>query len=190
LLRDDGIPVHLTAEPSSGQIGELARNLTDDVRGLALACLYAADRYHHIDTEIRPALNDGITVISDRYVLAGLVMQQYDGIDLGYLQQLNARTQRPDIAVVLDADPRVVAGRLTARGPRNRFQRTPSSSYLECHLYQQAVQEMRRAGFTVLQVDCTNRTPKEAAVEIKMRLDAEHCLASTSELRAGNDGRA
>jgi dTMP kinase len=78
--------------------------------------------------------------------------------------------------VVLDADPRVVAGRLTARGPRNRFQRVPSSSYFECHLYQQATEEMRRAGFTVLQLDCTNRTPEQAALDIKARLDVEHPL--------------
>jgi dTMP kinase len=52
----------------------------------------------------------------------------------------------------------------------------PSSSYFECHLYQQATEEMRRAGFTVLQLDCTNRTPEQAALDIKARLDVEHPL--------------
>src|SRR5487761_474614 len=71
--------VHVTAEPSEGPIGRLCRELTDTVTGHALACLYAADRYHHIETEIRPLLAAGQTVISDRYVPSGLVMQRFDG---------------------------------------------------------------------------------------------------------------
>ena len=40
-----GEEVHVTAEPSSGPIGVLCRELTETVTGHALACLYAADRY-------------------------------------------------------------------------------------------------------------------------------------------------
>jgi dTMP kinase len=60
-----GENVHVTAEPSTGPIGALARELTETVTGHALACLYAADRYHHIHTEIRPHLESGSTVVSD-----------------------------------------------------------------------------------------------------------------------------
>ena len=42
-----GENVHITAEPSNGPIGVLCRELTESVTGYALACLYAADRYHH-----------------------------------------------------------------------------------------------------------------------------------------------
>jgi energy-coupling factor transporter ATP-binding protein EcfA2 len=44
-----GEDVHVTAEPSSGPIGKLCCELTDTVTGYALACLYAADRYHHVE---------------------------------------------------------------------------------------------------------------------------------------------
>lgn len=54
LLIAEGEDVHVTAEPSNGPIGALCRELTETVTGHALACLYAADRYHHIETEIRP----------------------------------------------------------------------------------------------------------------------------------------
>jgi dTMP kinase len=56
LLVAAGENVHITAEPSSGPIGVLCRELTESVTGHALACLYAADRYHHAQTEIRPHL--------------------------------------------------------------------------------------------------------------------------------------
>jgi thymidylate kinase len=42
-----GEDVHVTAEPSGGPIGALRRELTETVTGPTLACLYAADRYHH-----------------------------------------------------------------------------------------------------------------------------------------------
>lgn len=54
MLVANGEDVHVTAEPSSGPIGALCRALTETVTGHALACLYAADRYHHVETEIRP----------------------------------------------------------------------------------------------------------------------------------------
>lgn len=75
-----GETVHVTAEPSTGPIGALARELTETVTGHALACLYAADRYHHIETEIRPHIERGTTVITDRYIPSGLVIQRFDGV--------------------------------------------------------------------------------------------------------------
>ena len=100
-----GKDVHVTAEPSNGPIGELCRELTDTVTGHALACLYPADRYHHIETEIRPACDAGKIVMSDRYLASGLVMQRFDDIDLSYLWQVNAMVLQPNLAVILEADP-------------------------------------------------------------------------------------
>jgi ribose 1,5-bisphosphokinase PhnN len=87
MLVGAGETVHVTAEPSTGPIGALARDLTETVTGHALACLYAADRYHHIDTEIRSHVDNGTTVISDRYIPSALVMQRFDGVDAQRLTQ-------------------------------------------------------------------------------------------------------
>ena len=84
-----------------------------------MACLYAADRYHHIETEIRPRICDAAAVvITDRYIPSGLVMQRFDGIDPAFLWQLNAEAERPDLTVILEADPEVIAERLTATRTR------------------------------------------------------------------------
>ena len=50
------------------------------------------------------------------YVPSGLVMQRFDGLDLSFLWQLNERADQPDLAVILQADPEVVARRLIASG--------------------------------------------------------------------------
>jgi dTMP kinase len=170
LLVAEGEEVHVTAEPSAGPIGGLCRDLTETVTGRALACLYAADRYHHLEMEIRPHLAEGRTVISDRYVPSALVMQRFDGIDPAFLWQLNADADRPDLAVILEADPEVIAERLQARGAHNRFQLSPGSSHAEVHFYHQATDRLVQAGFDVLRLDCNQRPPEQAASLVRDRL--------------------
>jgi dTMP kinase len=170
MLVASGEHVYVTAEPSEGPIGELCRELTESVTGHALACLYVADRYHHIETEILPLLDAGTTVISDRYVPSALVIQRFDGIDPVFLWQLNAETERPDLAVILEADPDVIAERLAARGAHNRFQLSPGSSHAEAHFYRQATERLIQAGFDVLRVDCGDCPPEASAAFIRDRL--------------------
>ena len=50
-------------------------------------------------------------------------MQRFDGIDPAFLWQLNAEADRPDLAVILEADPEII-GRATRRTRR----RTTDSS--------------------------------------------------------------
>lgn len=116
VLADEGKVMHVTCEPSDGPIGKLARELTDTVHGNALACLYAADRYHHLDTEIFAHLDVGEIVITDRYIPSALVMQQLDGLarilhDDGRLQGV--------VKLPLRTGPRAAA----RRGGRNGLRR-------------------------------------------------------------------
>jgi dTMP kinase len=172
LLVADGEQVHITAEPSAGIIGKLARELTETVAGPALACLYAADRYHHIDVEIRTHLESGEVVLCDRYVPSALVMQRFDGVDPTFLWALNSQADRPDLAVVLESDPQTIHARLAQRGAQNRFQLTPGSSYAETHFYRQACERLIQAGYDVLRVECADRTPDAIAAVIHDRLRA------------------
>jgi dTMP kinase len=172
MLVASGEHVHVTAEPSTGRIGKLAYELTPTVTGHALACLYAADRYHHIESEIRPRLRDGTIAISDRYLTSGLVLQRFDGVDPVFLWQLNEEVERPDLTVILEADPHVIAERLGERGPHNRFQLAPDSSHAEVRYYCQATETLMDAGFEVLRVDCSSRPPEQSAAVIRDRLTA------------------
>jgi dTMP kinase len=170
MLVAQGEHIHVTAEPSNGPIGKLASELTETIRGHSLACLYSADRYHHVETEIKPLLKTGHIVISDRYIASGLVIQRFDGVDPVFLWQLNENAERPDLVVILKADPDVIAERLNERGPHNRFQHTPGSSHTEVDYYRQATETLVAAGFQVLRVDCSCRPPEQSAAIIHSEL--------------------
>jgi dTMP kinase len=65
-LTSAGIAAHLTTEPSPTPLGKLIRAGTDEYTGMALACLVAGDRHHHLASEIRAALAAGNVVLCDR----------------------------------------------------------------------------------------------------------------------------
>jgi dTMP kinase len=142
------------------------------VDGKALACLYAADRYHHLETEIRPKLVEGVCVITDRYVASGLVMQRLDGVDLEFLWQLNAKAVRPDLSVILSADPAVIERRLHKRGPHNRYQRFRGSTQAEVGYYDEAADHLTQVGFNILRLDCS-LSPDHVAAEIMTRFPTD-----------------
>jgi dTMP kinase len=118
--------------------------------GLALSCLFAADRYQQLDEEIRPQLAAGTVVVIDRYLASALVMQRHDGVDLEFLQALNARADRPDLAVILAADADTVAARLRERGAHNRYQVRHADTVRELELFAEAGKVLSRSGVHVL----------------------------------------
>ena len=103
----------------------------------------------------------------------GLVMQRFHrvpGDPSGSCWHLNSEPARPDLAIILEADPDTIAERLAARGPHNRFQLTPGSSHAEAHFYRQATERLIQAGFDVLRVDCNKRPPEQSAAFIRDQL--------------------
>lgn len=86
-LTAHGCSVTATKEPTASPLGSLARFGTDDYHGLTLACRVAADRYQHLEHEIRPALQAGRLVICDRYLASSLVLQRLDGVPLDFVWQ-------------------------------------------------------------------------------------------------------
>ncbi|WP_329383390.1 dTMP kinase [Streptomyces sp. NBC_01716] len=153
-----GRAVHQTVEPTTGDIGVFIREHFSRIRGHALACLVAADRYEHLEHEISPRLGVGDTVVCDRYLASTLVMQQLDGVPVSFLLDLNAHILMPDLAVVLTASPGLIAERIAARGPRNRFHLDPTAPGREVDLYEEAAQILTAANVKVLIVD-TPATP-------------------------------
>jgi dTMP kinase len=174
LLRADNTTIHLTAEPSHGPIGRLARDLTDTVSGPALACLYAADRYHHLQTEIRPRLDVGHLVLCDRYVPSALVMQRLDGLELDFLWSLNSLADRPDLSIILTADPDVIAARLAARGPHNRLQRQGDSTTAEVRFFHEAHRHLDQAGYRTVRVDTGEQPPRVVAGRVRQAIRRQY----------------
>lgn len=171
-----GQPAHVTAEPSSGPIGTLVRSLVNEVTGYALACLVAADRYHHLDTEIRPRLAAGHVVVCDRYLASTLVLQRRDGIPQPWLLALNEHIDLPGLAVILTAEPGILAARLDQRGCHDRFEDEPAPPGAEDAMFAAAAGILAGRGVPVIRVDTSRLAPRAIAARIADA--AQECCAS------------
>jgi dTMP kinase len=120
-LRQDGREVVVCRDPGSTRLGEAVRELLlsrTDLRidRRAEMLLYMAARAQLTEELIRPALDQGKTVICDRYLLANLVYQGHaGGLDLGQLRDVGRVATsglQPDLTIVLDMPAAAAAARL------------------------------------------------------------------------------
>jgi dTMP kinase len=108
-LRARGRTVTVTRQPGGTELGAAIRDLVlhgDHVSARAEALLFAADKAHHVDQLVRPALDRGEVVITDRYTDSS-VAYQGAGRDLGaddvqHLQMWAVDGLVPDLTVVVD----------------------------------------------------------------------------------------
>ncbi len=170
-LAAHGRPVHATTEPTRTPLGELIRAGTDIYSGMALACLVAGDRHHHLASEIRPEWQRGAVVFCDRYLPSSLVLQRIDGLDWSTIWYLNSGADRPDLAVILNAVPAVLTGRMNQRrGPHSRFERQPSGSQDESDLYRDTAARLSALGWNVCEIDSTASTADQVATIVTDRI--------------------
>lgn len=165
-LTTQGMSPLTTTEPTTSELGQFLRATFAHIRGHALACLVAADRYQHLDAEIMPALHAGRLVVSDRYLPSSLVLQQLDGVPLDFILALNASVPMPDLAVILTAAPELIADRIRRNGAKHRFRQEPQGPARETALYAQAADHLHARGVNVLLVDTSDATPSDTARHI------------------------
>ena len=141
-LRTQGIDTVLTREPGATDVGARIRSMLLDRDALtggegltprAEALLYAADRAHHVATVVRPALERGAVVISDRYVDSSLAYQGAGRVlpveEVAWLSQWATGGLKPDLVVLLDLEPEDGLKRVADRGDADRLE----SETLEFH---------------------------------------------------------
>lgn len=158
-------PVLATAEPSGSPLGRAARTMESELFGLALAMACAADRLHHVETEIEPALARGAWVVSDRYVPSSLVLQRLDGIETRSIWALNETALRPDLTVYLRDSPEIIAARLATRPRRSRLEGSATPA-LELAFYAEAQHVLAGQGWNQLVVHGRRRSAQDIAAEI------------------------
>lgn len=165
-LERQGCDVYATSQPSHAQLGSIARYNSDIYSGYALACLVAADRYQHLEKQIRFNLGQGKLVICDRYVPSSYVLQRMDNVPLPFIEEINAAADVPDLAVILTADPAVTAERIRQRGTHTRFESGLADSQREARLYDDAIPLLVRRGYPVWKIDTTELPPTKVAQAI------------------------
>ena len=117
-LKARDLEVTLTAEPSDGPIGKVIRDVLKgniQTPANALALLFAADRVEHYDSLIRPTLEKGSWVVSDRYLMSSIVYQSINS-DSDWVRFINNRVSVPDINILLDLPVDKALSRLEKRG--------------------------------------------------------------------------
>jgi dTMP kinase len=123
-LNEQGRTVCRTLEPGGTDLGREIRELLlhrkGEVAPRAEALLFAADRAHHVATVVRPALERGEVVVTDRY-LDSSVAYQGSGRDLGFnqvreLSLFAVDGLLPQLTVLLDLDAAKAAARRSKTG--------------------------------------------------------------------------
>ncbi|AXG82576.1 dTMP kinase [Streptomyces paludis] len=191
-IRAKGHEVVVTREPGATPVGKRLRSILLDVSSAGLsnraeALLYAADRAEHVDSVVRPALERGAIVISDRYIDSS-VAYQGAGRDLSPIEI--ARISRwatdglvPHLTVLLDVAPETA---------RERFTEAPDRLESEPAEFHQRV----RTGFlTLAAADPTRylvvdagQEPQEVTTVVRHRLDQLLPL-SEAEIKAREEAR-
>lgn len=126
-LKRRGFKAVYTTEPSLGEIGEFIRTYVlqrkKRVPIAVEALLFAVDRVDHLERKVKPALQKGKIVVSDRYVYSSLAYQGAAGLDLNWIEEINRSLVTPDLAIYIDVPPEVVLKRI--KRERSVMERLP-----------------------------------------------------------------
>ncbi|MFH9419945.1 dTMP kinase [Streptomyces sp. NPDC017529] len=191
-IRGKGHEVVVTREPGATAIGKRLRSIILDVSTSGLsdraeALMFAADRAEHVNSVIRPALERGAVVITDRYIDSS-VAYQGAGRDLAPTEI--ARISRwatdglvPHLTVLLDVSPETA---------RERFTEAPDRMESEPAEFHQRV----RSGFLTLAaadparylVVDAGQEPEAVTTVVRHRLD-QVLPMSEAEVKAQEEAR-
>jgi dTMP kinase len=111
----------LTREPGGTPLGNQLRNiLLDNKTGVisprAEALMYAADRAHHVYSMIRPALQRGEVVITDRYFDSSIAYQGAGRVllpvEVARISRWATESLTPTLTIIMDLPAEIGLGRL------------------------------------------------------------------------------
>ena len=125
-LRNKGEKVLLTAEPTDGPIGKHVRSILDGdslPSPDAVQLLFCADRAQHVESLLQPAIDEGATIVCDRYSLSTIVYGAATGIDKQWLKQVNNAFPKPDLLFVLLPPFDVCMERIGRRNVNDQFEK-------------------------------------------------------------------
>ncbi|WP_285617006.1 dTMP kinase [Kineosporia sp. NBRC 101677] len=133
LRSDQGHDVVLTREPGATPLGVRLREVLlgtgAQLGSRPEALLFAADRAHHVEAVVRPALARGAVVVTDRYIDSSVAYQgagrDLDGDEVRRISEWATEGLEPALTVLLDVDPMVSKARRAhdlTRGGEDRLE--------------------------------------------------------------------
>jgi dTMP kinase len=179
-LRGQGREVVTCRDPGSTPLGEAVRGLLLDRHDLhidrhAEMFLYMAARSQMVEEVIRPALDAGKTVVSDRYLLANVVYQGHaGGLDVARIWEVGRVATgglMPDLTIVLDVSAEVAAARM--RRPLDRMEQQGAAFH--DRVRRGFLAEAARRPAKVAVVDATGSI-EEVWLRIREAVERSQCL--------------
>ena len=134
-LRERGNEVLVTREPGGTPVGESLRDilLNQPMHAETEALLMFAARLEHIEQVIKPALQRGIWVVSDRFSDASFAYQGGGrGVSVAKLEQLECWVHenfQPDLTLLFDLPVEVARQRLSKNITLDRFEQEKDSFF-------------------------------------------------------------
>lgn len=175
-LTSEGLVSRATFEPGATPSGAGIRSIVLDRAHTAMAprseaLLYAADRAQHVNDVLRPALDAGEVVITDRFVDSSLAYQGAGRTipldDVRMLSRWATQGLEPDLTVLLDLPPEVGLARARGRAVADRLE----SESLDFH------QKVRQTFLALAEADPdrylvvdARQTPEAIAAAIRVRV--------------------
>ena len=131
-LTDLDIEFILTKEPGGGPLGKDLRqmllNKESEISSEVELLLMMADRKNHIDELVLPNLQNGVWVISDRYLDSTYAYQgggrQLNISKIDFLTSL-LDLPKPDLTLLFDLPPKIALERASLRSELDRFESEP-----------------------------------------------------------------
>lgn len=124
LLYGNFSDVYLTSEPSDSKIGRMAEEIAhEDTSPFLDTFIYLADRVDHTE-EIEEKLEEGKTVVCDRYWGSTAAYQAATGdIPLDYLIDIQKPfIKEPDLTILFDIDPTISLERIQRREIKSKYE--------------------------------------------------------------------
>ena len=96
-----------------------------------LAELFIGDRIKHSEEVVKPALEKGMYVITDRFKLSTVTYQTAQGLNMIDLIKRHEGLPIPDITFIVDVSSNVAAHRMKNEGDRNEHKFEKNLDFLE-----------------------------------------------------------
>jgi dTMP kinase len=119
-----------TREPTHSWIGKAVKaSIESDTDPIAELFLFVADHAEHIAKVIKPALNEGKIVFSDRYsdsryAYQGATLSNIFEDAMGFVQGIHKGwSVVPDLTILFTIDPNIAVSRCGIRGEKTKFEK-------------------------------------------------------------------
>lgn len=125
-LQSEGHEVMITDEPTKNPIGRILKSALHGEIDISLeteALLFAGDRALHVHEDIRPALDDGKIVITERYLYSSLAYQTARGLSEEWVKTINEPAIIPDLSLIIDVPAEVGLERMESSRELDTFEK-------------------------------------------------------------------